>query len=91
MQHLTERVFKLAPPGGLFNETVVGNLFPDSTEGARALLVHRACQCGNLRLKPGLFVLASPYRKSEPHPFVLAAVCMRRPISAWNPRWRIMA
>ncbi|MBI3370783.1 MAG: hypothetical protein HY017_03355 [Betaproteobacteria bacterium] len=75
MQTVTERVFKLAPPGGLFDETVIHNLFPDSSDGARALLVHRACQEGEiLRLKPGLFVLGPPYRKCEPHPFVLAAV-----------------
>jgi hypothetical protein len=75
MQSLTEHVFKLAPPGGLFDETVVGNLFPDISNGARALLVHRACQTGEiLRLKPGLFVLSPPYRKTEPHPFVLAGV-----------------
>jgi len=75
MQNLTERVFNLAPPGGLFDETVIHNLFPDSSDGARALLVHRACQAGEiLRLKPGLFVLGTPYRKSEPHPFVVAAV-----------------
>ena len=75
MQNLTERVFKLAPPGGLFDETVVRNLFPGSSDGARALLAHRACQAGEvLRLKPGLFVLGPPYRKSEPHPFVVAAV-----------------
>jgi len=75
MQRLTERVFKLAPPGGLFDETVICNLFPDSSDGARALLVHRACHAGEvLRLKPGLFVLSPPYRKSEPHPFAVAAV-----------------
>ena len=75
MQSLTEKVFKLAPPGGLFDETVIGNLFPDSSDGARALLTHRACQAGEvLRLKPGHFVLAPPYRKSELHPFVAAAV-----------------
>jgi len=75
MQNLTEKVFKLAPPGGLFDETVIHNLFPDSSRGARALLVHRACQAGEiLRLKPGLFVLGPPYRKSEPHPFVVAGV-----------------
>jgi hypothetical protein len=75
MQTITERVFKLAPPGGLFDETVIHNLFPDSSDGARALLVHRACQAGEiLRLKPGLFVLGPPYRKSEPHPFVVAGV-----------------
>ena len=74
MQSLTEQVFKLAPPGGFFDESVVRNLFPDSSEGARALLVHRACQAGEiLRLKPGLFVLGPVYRKSEPHPFVVAA------------------
>lgn len=74
MQSLTEKVFKLAPPGGLFDETVVHNLFPGSSDGARALLVHRACQAGEiLRLKPGLFVLDLPYRKQDLHPFVLAA------------------
>ncbi len=75
MQRLTESVFKLAPPGGLFDETVVSNLFPDASVGARALLVHRACRAGEiLRLRPGLFVLAPAWRKSEPHPFVVAGV-----------------
>jgi predicted transcriptional regulator of viral defense system len=75
MQSLTEKALKLAPPGGLFDETVIHNLFPDSSTGARGLLVHRACQAGEiLRLKPGLFVLGQPYRKSEPHPFVVAAM-----------------
>ncbi len=75
MQKLTEKVLKLAPPGGLFDETVIHNLFPDISIGARGLLVHRACKAGEiLRLKPGLFVLGQPYRKSEPHPFVVAAM-----------------
>jgi len=75
MQTLTEKVFQLAPPGGVFDETVVGNLFPDSSSGARALLVHRACQAGEiLRLKPGLFVLGPLYRKSTLHPFVVAGI-----------------
>lgn len=74
MQAMTEQILRLAPPGGLFDETVIGNLFPLASAGARALLVHRACQADEiLRLKPGLFVLAPPYRKTEPHPFVLAA------------------
>lgn len=59
----------------MFDETVVSNLFPDCSSGARALLVHRACQAGEIvRLKPGLFVLAPPFRKTDPHPFVVAAV-----------------
>jgi len=38
-------------------------------------MVHRACQAGEIqRLKPGVFVLGAPYRKSEPHPFVVAGV-----------------
>lgn len=74
MQSLTEKIFVLSPPGGLFNETVIRNVFPESSEGACALLVNRACKAGEiLRLKPGLFLLAPPYRKSEPHPFVVAA------------------
>lgn len=74
MQKLAENVFKLAPPGGLFDETVISNLFPGSSEGARALLVHRSCRAGEIqRLKPGLFVLAPPFRKSEAHPCILAA------------------
>lgn len=74
MQTLTEKVLQIAPPGGLFDETVISNLFPDSSKGARALFVHRAVQSGEiLRLKPGLFVLGAPYRKTEPHPYVLAA------------------
>jgi hypothetical protein len=75
MQSLTDRVFKLAPPGGLFDETAIRNLFPAASDGARALMVHRACRAGEiLRLRPGLFALAAPYRKSEPHPFVVAGV-----------------
>lgn len=74
MQTLTERAFELAPPGGLFDETVIRNFFPESSDGARALLTHRARRAGEvIRLRPGLFVLGPPYRKSEPHPFVVAA------------------
>jgi hypothetical protein len=74
MQSLTIKVFKLAPPGGLFDESVVQTLFPDKTTGARRLLVHRAVHHGEvIRLKPGLFCLAEEYRKTHPHPFVLAA------------------
>jgi len=74
MQTLTEKVFALKPPGGMFDETVISNLFPGSSTGACALLVHRASRAGEiLRLKPGLFVLAPQFRSTEPHPFVLAA------------------
>lgn len=75
MQTLTEWLLESAPPGGVCDETVVRNLFPEATIGARRLLVHRAVQAGELlRLKPGLFILATAYRKSEAHPFAVAAL-----------------
>jgi hypothetical protein len=74
MQRLTQKVWRLAAPGGLFDETVLGNLFPKASAGARRLLLHRAVSAGEvIRLKPGLYLLAPDYRKSELHPFVLAA------------------
>lgn len=74
MQTLTESVFRLAPPGGLFDETAIRNLFGDVSEGARKLLVHRAFKKGEInRLRPGLYVLAEEFRKSPLHPFTVAA------------------
>lgn len=75
MQQLSERVFKLSPPGGLFDETVMKNLFPEATKGALKLLVHRASKKGEiLRLKPGLYILEKELRKTNPHPFAVAAM-----------------
>ena len=74
MQSLTEAVLKLAPPGGLFSETVVSNLFPHGSDGARKQLVHRAVASGEIsRLKPGLFALRPEYRRTGLHPYVVAA------------------
>ena len=74
MQQLTQRVFALSPPGGLFDGTVVRNLFPDLTRGARDQLVHRALRRREvLRLTDGRYCLAGPFRKTHPHPFIVAA------------------
>lgn len=74
MQKLTEQIIRLSPPGGFFDNTVVCNLFPDASEGARKQLIHRATRAGEiLRLKRGLFLLDKVFRKSELHPFALAA------------------
>ena len=74
MQSLTQAVFALAPPGGLFDAAVVRNLFPGATPGARKLLVHRAVRLGEvLRLRSGLYCLAPAYRKTPLHPFTVAA------------------
>jgi hypothetical protein len=75
MQTLTENIFRLSPPGGLFDETAVRNSFPDRSEAARKVLVHRAFSAGEIiRLKPGLFVLAPEFRKTQSHPYVIAAL-----------------
>jgi hypothetical protein len=75
MQPLTEKALILSPPGGIFEMTAVRNFYPDLSEGARKLLVHRAVTAAEiLRLKPGLFLLRPEFRKSNPHPFVVAAL-----------------
>ncbi len=75
MQTLTERVFKLSPPYGLFDRTVIHNLFPRETAGAIKLLVYRAVNNGEIvRLKPGVYLPAKEFRKENPHPFVLSSV-----------------
>ena len=75
MQKLTEQIIRLSPPGGFFDRTVVSNLFPEASEGARKQLIHRAANAGEiLRLKRGLFLLDKVFRKSDLHPFALAAV-----------------
>ena len=72
---MTEKVFLLSPPGGLFDETVIRNLLPDRSEAARKVLVHRAVSAGEIiRLRPGLFLLAPEFQKTHPHPFVVAAM-----------------
>ena len=74
MQRLTRGVFALTPPGGLFDATVVRNLFPAASEGARKLLMHRAVHHGEvLRLRSGLYCLAPAFRKTPLHPFTVAA------------------
>lgn len=75
MQQLTQKVYLLSPPGGLFDQTVVRNLFPHLSTGARNILIHRAVACDEVvLLKRGLYVLGEPYRKTQPHPFAVAAM-----------------
>jgi len=75
MQTITEKLLDLAPPGGVFDETSIRNLFPQRSAAARKLLLHRAVEIGEvLRLKSGLYCLAKPYRKTHLHPFALAGM-----------------
>lgn len=75
MQTLTEHVYRLDPPGGIFDDTVVRNLFPKASAGARKLLIYRAVHNGGIiRIKPGVYCLTEAYRRPHPHPFVVAAL-----------------
>lgn len=75
MQTLTEKVLRLDPPGGLFGDTVVRNLFSDLSAGARRAVIHRAVRQGEVvRLRPGQFCLAADLRRRHPHPFVIAGL-----------------
>ena len=75
MQRVTEKALLLSPPGGMFDMTAVRNFFPESSEGACKVLAHRAVDAGEvIRLKPALFLLQAGYRRSDPHPYVVAAL-----------------
>lgn len=75
MQTLTERILALKPPDGIFNKTVVDNLFPAISEGARKALIFKAMAKDEIiQLKPGLYLLQNKYREYSPHPFVVAAL-----------------
>lgn len=72
MQTLTEAIWRLNPPGGLFDETVVMNCFPKESPAARHNLVYRASQAGEVAiLRRGLYVLREPFRRDMLDPAVL--------------------
>ena len=75
MQTLTEQILLLNPPGGLFDQAVLAQLFPGSSQGARKLLLHRAVAAQEIqRLARGLYLLAPPLRRQNLHPFALAGL-----------------
>ncbi|MFH1760848.1 MAG: hypothetical protein ABIA63_07080 [bacterium] len=75
MQFLTEKIWRMCPEYGLFNKTVIDNLLPLSSRGAKKALVNRALKHKEiLCLKRGLYCLAEPFRAKNPHPFVIAGM-----------------
>jgi len=75
MQTLTEAIWKLNPPYGIFNTTVIRNLFPNISSGAQKAIVFRAAQKKEIMtLKPGLYCLSEQFRRKNPHPFVIASL-----------------
>ncbi len=75
MQSLTEKMLDLQPPRGVFDDTAVRNATPRLSVGARRARIHRAVASGEiLRLKPGLYCLAARFRRTQSHPFVVAAM-----------------
>ncbi|KPA16145.1 hypothetical protein MHK_003642 [Candidatus Magnetomorum sp. HK-1] len=75
MQTLTKAIWKLNPPYGIFNTTVIRNLFPDLSSGAQKAIVFRATQKEEIiTLKPGLYCLNEQFRDKNPHPFLIASL-----------------
>ncbi len=74
MQALTEKVWRLQPPGGLFDKTVVGTLFPDASVVAKKSSINKALRKGEIiRLAPSSYCLSREFRQQDPHPFAIAA------------------
>ena len=72
MQSLAEAIFKLSPPEGVFDTTVVNNLYPTLSDGARRALVHRAIESGEvLRIRRGLYILSREIERSVVTKFCL--------------------
>ncbi|MDD5067289.1 MAG: hypothetical protein PHF84_09610 [bacterium] len=77
MQTLTEKVWNLNPPDGLFNKTVLSNLFPSVKENALKFLINKSLRHKEIiRLKPNMYCLSEKYRRSDPHPFVVAGMLL---------------
>ncbi|NLI78207.1 MAG: hypothetical protein GX442_17450 [Candidatus Riflebacteria bacterium] len=72
MQTLTEALWTLQPPGGLFDETVITACFPAATAAARRNLLYRAARAGEVTiLRRGLYVLAPPVCRAPIDPLAL--------------------
>lgn len=77
MQTLTEKIWNLNPPDGLFTQTTLQNEFHDLSTGALKLLINRALKKNEIiRLKPGFYCLSEKFRASNPHPFVTAGMLL---------------
>jgi len=75
MQSLTEQLFKLAPPSGLFDKSVVASLFPKSSAAAKQNLISRACAAGEVSIiRRGLYLLEPPFRQVGIDPIMLSSL-----------------
>jgi hypothetical protein len=75
MQTLTEKVWHLRPPAGLFDRQVIDALFPDASPGAKQALLNKALRSKDIiRIAPGAYCLARGFRDRDPHPFSIAAL-----------------
>ena len=73
MLNLTRDVWLLRVPQGIFDLTVLHNLYPDITPGARRAMVHRAIRAGEVhRIRRGIYYLDSRFIRQRPHPYLVA-------------------
>jgi hypothetical protein len=72
MQTLTEKIWSLRTPGGIFDDAIVRIQFPNSSDAARRNLLLRATKSGEaFIIRRGLYVLAEPYRGTALDPSIL--------------------
>jgi predicted transcriptional regulator of viral defense system len=75
MQTLTEKIWHLHPPAGLFDKQVIDALFSDASPGAKQALLNKALRSKEIiRIAPGAYCLAREFRDRDPHPFSIAAL-----------------
>ena len=73
MQSLTQKIWELGVPQGIFDLTVIKNVFPNVSDGARRALVNRALKSGEVsQIRRGLYYLNEKFTKLTPHPFIVA-------------------
>jgi len=73
MQNLTQKIWEMNIPNGIFNLTVVRNIFPHLSEGARKALINRSVKKKEIhRLTRGIYYLNEKYTNGSPHPYLIA-------------------
>jgi predicted transcriptional regulator of viral defense system len=73
MQKLTEKIWRLKVPQGIFNRQVIKNMYPTLSDGAIKRLINRAIACGEIqRITRSVYCLHSDFTESSPHPYLVA-------------------
>ncbi len=73
MQNLTQSIWEMKIPNGIFNLTVVKNIYPDLSSGAIKAMINRLLKKKEIhRLTRGTYYLNEKFTDSTPHPYLVA-------------------